>query len=182
MSGGRKIDDSGYTYSAVPWEAIWPAHFGYGVTWLGASNLLTGYAQSISSLASGITQLLGGRLTDKWSKRVAVATISNAIIGVMWIVAAIFSSPLSLVFSYIAIALASGFYTAGWSSLIGKTSEGKGRGSFLARYAMVDNVASLVALVATTMMIAINPSFSPFPARRHDVHLIFVFPQGTEGA
>ncbi len=132
----------------------------FNVTETGGNNLLIGYVQAISTLASGVSQLVGGRIVDRLGKRLTIATMFSAVVGILWLVTAVLPDTTSLAISYTAITLALGFYAAGWSSFLGEASEGIGRGAFLASFARLASLGSLVALLITTAITAITPSYS----------------------
>src|SRR5216683_1927477 len=58
---------------------------GFNVTAAGASDILIGYVQAISTLASAVSQLVGGRIADKTGKRVAITILFSLVTGVLWI-------------------------------------------------------------------------------------------------
>ncbi len=132
----------------------------FNVTETGGNNLLVGYVQAISTLASGVSQLVGGRIVDRLGKRLTIATLFSAVVGLLWLVTAVLPGTTSLAISYTAITLALGSYAAGWSSFLGEASEGNGRGAFLASFARLAALGSLVALLMTTAITAVNPSYS----------------------
>ena len=74
---------------------------------------------------------------------------------------AFLASPILLAATFTAITLAIGFYTAGWTAVVGEASEEKTRGSFLSTFWQLANIGGLVALVATTIA-AIYTSFATF--------------------
>jgi len=55
----------------------------YNVTAAGASNILIGFVQSISTLASGAAQLVGGRVVDRLGRRLKLAMILSGVVGVL---------------------------------------------------------------------------------------------------
>ena len=134
---------------------------GFDVTSSGAAEILIGYVTGISNLASGISQLVGGRLADRTGRRVAITIIFSIITGALWIASAFLSSPILLAATFTAITLAIGFYTAGWTTVVGEASEEKTRGSYLSSFWQLANIGGLVALVATTIA-AIFTSFATF--------------------
>ena len=131
---------------------------GFNVTVSGASAILIGYVQAIGSLASAVTQLLGGRIADRSGKRVAIAMVFSVVTGALWFGSALNQSPEFLAVSFTAITLALGFYAAGWTSLVGEASEGRARGYFLGTFARVIYFGALVALLLTTALTAYYPS------------------------
>jgi len=131
---------------------------GFNVTVSGASAILIGYVQAIGSLASAVTQLLGGRIADRSGKRVAIAMVFSVVTGALWSGSAFNQSPEFLAVSFTAITLALGFYAAGWTSLVGEASEGTARGYFLGTFARVIYFGALVALLLTTALTAYYPS------------------------
>ncbi len=132
----------------------------FNVTVAGASDLLIGYVQAISTLASAVSQLVGGRLADRLGKRLVMAMLFSGMIGVLWIGTAFLPGTTSLAISYTAITLALGFYAAGWSSFLGEASEGIGRGAFLSSFARLASIGALAALLLTTAIAVVNPSYS----------------------
>ena len=134
---------------------------GFDVTASGAAYVLIGYVQGISNLASGVSQLVGGRLADKSGKRVAITIIFSIITGTLWIGTAFLETPVLVAAGFTAITIAIGFYTAGWTAVVGEASEEKKRGTFLSTFWQLANIGGLVALVATTIA-AIYTSFATF--------------------
>ncbi len=126
----------------------------------GASNLLLGYVQAISNLATGITQLIGGRFADKTGRRVQITILSSVVTGLFWLLAALYQTPTFLAISFTIITLALGIYSAGWTSIVGEASEGTGKGVFLATFATLASLGGLLALVLTTILTAIYPSYT----------------------
>lgn len=133
---------------------------GFNVTEAGGNNLLIGYVQAIGTLASGISQLLGGRIVDKLGKRLSITMLFSGVVGIFWLLTSITVETTTLAIFYTGITLALGFYAAGWSSFLGEASEGNGRGKFLASFARLASVGSLVALLLTTGITAVTPSYS----------------------
>lgn len=134
---------------------------GFDVTVSGAAEILIGYVTGISSLASAISQLVGGRIADKTGKRVAITITFSVVTGFLWVGSAFLASPILLAATFTAITLAIGFYTAGWTAVVGEASEEKTRGTFLSAIWQLANIGGLVALVATTIA-AIFTSFATF--------------------
>lgn len=134
---------------------------GFDVTSSGAAEILIGYVTGISNLASGISQLVGGRVADRTGRRVAITIIFSIITGALWIGSAFLASPILLAATFTAITLAIGFYTAGWTAVVGEASEEKTRGSYLSSFWQLANIGGLVALIATTIA-AIYTSFATF--------------------
>ncbi|HME19717.1 MAG TPA: MFS transporter [Nitrososphaerales archaeon] len=133
---------------------------GFNVTASGASDLLIGYVQAIGSLASAVSQLVGGRIADRSGRRALIAVVSSLVVGVLWMGSALVQSPAFLAVSFTAITLVVGFYLAGWTSLIGEASEKTEKGSFLSTYARLQTVGALGALLLTTAITAYYPSYS----------------------
>jgi MFS family permease len=131
---------------------------GYNVTASGASAILIGYVQAIGSLASAVTQLVGGRIADRSGRRVLIAMIFSVVTGVLWLGSAVNQSPNLLAILFTAITLALGFYAAGWTSLVGEASEGTARGYFLGTFARIIYGGALAALLLTTAITAFYPS------------------------
>ena len=134
---------------------------GFDVTASGAAEILIGYVTGISNLASAVSQLVGGRLADRTGKRVAITITFSIVTGFLWVGTGFLASPILLAASFTAITLAIGFYTAGWTALVGEASEERTRGSFLSTIWQLANIGGLVALVATTVA-AIYTSFATF--------------------
>jgi MFS family permease len=132
----------------------------FNVTESGGSNILIGYVQSINSLASGVAQLAGGGLVDRFGRRLRLAMMLSVVVGLLWLESAIFQNAAALAVSYTAITLALGFYLAGWNSFLGEASEASGRGSFLAVFARLASWGSLIALVMTTVITFVIPSYT----------------------
>ncbi len=132
----------------------------FNVTSSGGSNLLVGYVQAISTLASSISQLAGGRIADRLSKRLAMAMLFSGIVGLLWVLTAATTTTSALAIVYTVITLGLGFYAAGWSSFLGEASEGAGRGAFLASFAQLASYGALIALLVTTAITAVNPSYA----------------------
>jgi len=133
---------------------------GFNITASGGNNILIGYVQAISTLASALSQLAGGRIVDRVGRRLTVAMLFSGVVGVLWLLSAILPDTTSLAISFTAITLALGFYAAGWSSFLGEASEGAGRGVFLATFANLASAGALIALLITTAITAVNPSYS----------------------
>jgi len=133
---------------------------GFNVTESGGNNILIGYVQAISTLASALSQLVGGRIVDRVGRRLTMAMLFSGVVGVLWLLAAALPGTTSLAISFTGITLALGFYAAGWSSFLGEASEGAGRGVFLATFANLTSAGSLIALLITTAITAFNPSYS----------------------
>jgi MFS family permease len=134
---------------------------GFDVTASGAADILIGYVQAISNLASAVSQLVGGRIADKSGRRVAITIIFSVITGILWVGTTFLKTPILVAAGFTAITIALGFYTAGWTAVVGEASEEKTRGSFLSSFSQLANVGGLVALVATTIA-AIYTSFATF--------------------
>jgi MFS family permease len=132
----------------------------FNVTASGASDILIGYVQSIGTLASAITQLIGGRIADRSGKRVAIAGLFSLAAGALWIGTAVFQTPAFLALFFTAITLVLGVYAAGWTAILGEASEGKERGAFLGSFARLTSAGALVGLVFTTAVAAVNPSYT----------------------
>lgn len=130
------------------------------VTASGGSDLLIGYVQAIGTLASSVAQVVGGRIADRFSKRLSLAMLFSGVVGVLWVFTAAINDTSALAVSYTAITLGLGFYAAGWSSFLGEASEGSGRGSFLADFALLASFGALIALLFTTAITAFNPSYA----------------------
>jgi len=133
---------------------------GFNVTVAGGSNLLIGYVQAIGSLASAVSQLVGGRVADRSGRRVGIALAFSAVTGLLWVLSALAQSPEVLAIVFTAITLTLGFYAAGWTSLLGEASEGTEKGSFLSAYARLTSSGALVALIMTTAITAYYPSYT----------------------
>lgn len=125
--------------------------------------VLIGYVVAISTLASAITQLLGGRIADKTGRRVALAFLFSVVAGVLWVIISVLEGPILLAVAFTAITLASGFYLAGWTSLLGEASENTQKGSFLSSFARIQSVGGLVALLMSTTILFFNgTAFLPY--------------------
>ena len=92
---------------------------GFNVAASGASDILIGYVGAISTLASAATQLLGGRIADRSGKRVAMAAAFSMVTGALWIAASAYQGPTFLAVAFTAITLATGFYAAGYTAIVG---------------------------------------------------------------
>jgi MFS family permease len=132
----------------------------FNVTASGGSDLLIGYVQSISTLASGVAQVVGGRLVDRYGGRLRLAMVMSVVMGLLWLEAAVFQGTNFLAVSYTAITIALGFYLAGWNSFLGEATSQEGRGSFLSVFARIASWGSLVALVVTTAITFVTPSYT----------------------
>lgn len=132
----------------------------FNVTASGASDLLIGYVQAVGTLASAITQLIGGRIADRSGRRVAIAGLSSLVTGLLWVGTAAFQTPTYLAVFFTAITLVLGVYAAGWTTILGEGSEGRSRGAFLGAFARLTSVGALAGLVLTTVIAAINPSYT----------------------
>ena len=132
---------------------------GFNVTASGASDVLIGYVQAIGTLASAVSQLVGGRIADRSGRRAGIAILFSLVTGVLWMLSAVEQNPAFLAISFTAITLAVGFYLAGWTSLIGEASEKTEKGSFLSTFARLQSVGGLVALLLTTAITAFYPSY-----------------------
>ena len=135
---------------------------GYDVTASGAADILIGYVQAINTLASAVSQLIGGRVADRTGKRVAITILFSIVTGILWIGTAFLGNPISLAIAFTAITLALGLYTAGWTAVVGEASEEKTRGSFLSSFAQLASLGGLVALIGTTIVAAVYASFATF--------------------
>jgi MFS family permease len=133
---------------------------GFNVTASGASDLLIGYVQAISTLASAVSQLIGGRIADRTGKRVAITVLFSVVTGVLWVGTAFNQDTTLLAISFTAITLAIGFYSAGWTSVVGEASEGREKGAFLSSYAQLTSAGALIALVLTTIITAFYASYA----------------------
>ena len=133
---------------------------GFNVTASGAGAVLIGYVQAVGTLASALSQLVGGRFADRYGRRVGITLLFSVVTGALWIGTAYIQDPGVLAISFTAITLAVGFYLAGWSSLIGEASEKTEKGSFLASFARLQSVGALGALLLTTALTAYYPSFA----------------------
>jgi MFS family permease len=133
---------------------------GFNVTSSGASDILVGYVQAISSLASAVSQLAGGWIADRTGKRVAITVLFSVVTGVLWVGTAFIQSTTLLAISFTVITLAIGFYSAGWTSVVGEAAEGTEKGAFLSSFARLTNIGALFALVLTTLITAFYPSYT----------------------
>ncbi len=133
---------------------------GFNVTASGAGAVLIAYVQAISTLASAVSQLVGGSIADRSGKRVMIAVLFSLVTGILWVGNAFEQSPAFLAVSFTAITLAIGFYLAGWTSLIGEASEKTKKGSYLSSFAQLQSVGALGALLLTTVLTAYYPSYS----------------------
>jgi len=132
----------------------------FNVTSSGGSDLLIGYVQSIGSLASAFTQLIGGRIADRSGKRVAMAGLSSLAAGALWVGTTAFQAPTFLAVFFTAITLVLGVYAAGWTAILGESSEGTEKGEFLGSFARLTSAGALAGLVLTTAIAAVNPSYA----------------------
>jgi len=132
----------------------------FNVTASGGSDLLIGYVQSINTLASSVAQVVGGRLVDRFGRRLKLAMIMSVVMGFLWLETAVFQGTTALAVSYTAITIALGFYLAGWTSFLGEATGYEGRGSFLSVFARVASWGSLAALVLTTAITFVTPSYT----------------------
>ncbi len=133
---------------------------GFNVTASGASDILIGYVQAISTLASAVSQLVGGSIADRTGRRVAITILFSIVTGFLWVGSAFFQTPTFLAISFTAITLAIGLYSAGWTSVVGEASEGTKRGSFLSSFARLTSAGALIALLLTTAITAFYPSYT----------------------
>ncbi len=133
---------------------------GFNVTSSGASDILIGYVQAISTLASAVSQLIGGSIADRTGRRVAITILFSLVTGFLWVGSAFFQAPTFLAISFTAITLAIGLYSAGWTSVVGEASEATERGSFLSSFARLTSAGALIALILTTMITAFYPSYT----------------------
>jgi MFS family permease len=132
----------------------------FNVTASGGSDLLIGYVQSINTLASGVAQLVGGRVVDRFGGRLRLALVMSVVMGLIWLEAAVFQGTSALAVSYTAITIGLGFYLAGWNSFLGEATTQEGRGSFLSVFARIASWGSLIALVMTTAITFVTPSYT----------------------
>ena len=133
---------------------------GFNVASSGASSILVGYVSAIGTLASGVSQLLGGRLVDVSGRRFATAAVFSIVTGVLWLGTAFYQEPNFLAVAFTAITLATGFYAAGYTAVVGEASQDEGRGSFLGTFARLTSAGGLAALVMTTVLTAFLPSYA----------------------
>jgi MFS family permease len=132
----------------------------FNVTASGGSDLLIGYVQAINTLASGVAQLVGGRIVDRFGGRLKLALVMSVIMGLIWLEATVFQGTNALAVSYTAITIGLGFYLAGWNSFLGEATTQEGRGSFLSAFARIASWGSLAALVLTTAITFVTPSYT----------------------
>ena len=132
----------------------------FNVTAAGGSDLLIGYVQAINTLASGVAQLVGGRLVDRFGRRLKLALVMSVVMGLIWIESAVFQGTNALALSYTAITIGLGFYLAGWNSFLGEATTHEGRGSFLSTFARIASWGSLAALTLTTAVTFVTPSYT----------------------
>jgi MFS family permease len=133
----------------------------FNVTASGGSDLLIGYVQAINTLSSGVAQLVGGRLVDRFGHRLRLTMLMSVIMGLVWLEAAVFQGANALAVSYTAITIGLGFYLAGWNSFLGEATTKEGRGSFLSVFARIASWGSLAALVVTTAITFVTPTYTP---------------------
>src|SRR6266700_980318 len=76
---------------------------GFNVTSSGASDILIGYVQAISTLASAVSQLIGGSIADRTGKRVAITILFSLVTGLLWVGSAFFQAPTFLAISFTTI-------------------------------------------------------------------------------
>lgn len=132
----------------------------FNVTASGASYVLVGYVQSISALASSVSQVVGGRLVDKFGRRLRLAMVMSIVMGFLWLETAVFQGTTALAVSYTAITIALGFYLAGWTSFLGEATSQEGRGKFLSVFARIASWGALAALILTTAITFVTPSYT----------------------
>jgi MFS family permease len=132
----------------------------FNVTASGGSDLLIGYVQSINTLASGVAQLVGGRMVDRFGGRLRLAMILSVVVGLLWLESAAFPGTNALAISYTGITVALGFYLSGWNSFLGEATGMDGRSSFLAVFARLASWGSLIALIVTTAITFVVPSYT----------------------
>ena len=133
----------------------------FNVTASGASDLLIGYVGSIGTLASAVTQLIGGRIADRSGRRVAIAGLFSVVAGFLWIGTSVIQTPTVLAVFFTAITLVLGVYAAGYTAILGEGSEGKGKGAFLGAFARLTSAGALAGLVLTTVTAAFTESYTP---------------------
>ena len=133
----------------------------FSVTASGASDLLIGYVGAISTLASAITQLIGGRIADRSGRRVTIAGVFSILAGFLWIGTAVLQTPTILALFFTAITLVLGVYAAGWTAIVGEGSEGKGKGAYLGSFARLTSAGALGGLILTTVIAAFTTSYTP---------------------
>jgi MFS family permease len=133
---------------------------GFNVTASGASDLLIGYVQAISTLASAVSQLVGGRIADKTGKRVAITVLFSILTGILWVGTAFVQNTTFSAVSFTAITLAIGMYSAGWTSVVGEASEGREKGTFLSSFSQLTSLGAVIALLMTTAITAFYPSYT----------------------
>jgi MFS family permease len=133
----------------------------FNVTISGASYILIGYVGAISTLASAVTQLIGGRIADASGRRVTIAGLFSVLAGVLWIGTAVFQTPTLIALFFTAITLFLGVYAAGWTAILGEGSEGRGKGAFLGGFARLTSSGALTGLILTTAIAAFTTSYTP---------------------
>ena len=132
----------------------------FNVTEAGGSDLLIGYVQAISTLASGVAQVVGGRIVDRFGGRLRLAMALSAVAGFLWLESTAVQGTEALAVSYTAVTVALGFYLAGWNSFLGEATGREGRGAFLATFARISSWGSLIALVTTTVIAYYVPGYT----------------------
>jgi len=132
----------------------------FNATTAGASAVLIGYLQSVGSLASAVTQLIGGGIADRSGRRVAIAGLFSLLAGSLWVGAVFYQTPAFLAVFFTAITLALGFYAAGWTAILGEGSEGTGRGAFLGSFARLTSAGALAGLLLTTAATFVYSSYT----------------------
>lgn len=147
----------------------------FNVTASGASDLLIGYVGATSTLASAVTQLIGGRIADRSGRRVGMAGAFSIVAGILWIGSAAYQTPTILAVFFTAITLVLGVYAAGWTAILGEGSEGKGRGAYLGAFARLTSVGGLGGLLLTTAIAAFTPSYAPLYLASGGLFLLSAF-------
>jgi len=120
----------------------------YGVM-LGATAAEMGWLQSSSNALTNGGQLLWGKLSDKYGKRLPFLILGSIILAVLWALMGMVRSPIQLIVVYAVLSLMSAMITVNWFSLIAEIEDSATRGHFLA---VINNFSSMGAIISLILL------------------------------
>lgn len=120
----------------------------YGVM-IGASAAEMGWLQSSSNALTNGGQLLWGKLSDRYGKRLPFLIIGSIILAILWALMAMVTSPVQLIVVYAVLSLMSAMITVNWFSLIAEIEDSTTRGHFLS---VINNFSSTGAIISLVIL------------------------------
>ncbi|OWP55957.1 MAG: MFS transporter [Thermoplasmatales archaeon B_DKE] len=120
----------------------------YGVM-IGATAAEMGWLQSSSNALTNGGQLLWGKLSDKYGKRLPFLILGSIVLAVLWALMGMVRSPIQLIVVYAVLSLMSAMITVNWFSLIAEIEDSATRGHFLS---VINNFSSMGAIISLVLL------------------------------